>query len=1083
MATDSLAGRVVKGYEFVQKIGEGGYGSVYRAYQDVIEREVAVKVIRAEYANQPDFIRQFQIEAQLVARLEHPFIVPLYDYWRDPDGAYLVMRWVSGGSLYDMLKQGGLDLNLCLKLTRQVGSALTRAHSKRVVHRDLKPHNILLDEDPNAYLADFGIARQIEQDAGSAKSDKVTGTFAYMSPEQLQMADITPQSDVYSFGVMLYEMLTGRHPLADLSVSEMMIHHLHEPMPYLAEFKPGLPEELDDVIQAATAKLLDDRYPDIAALMSDFEQILRDTAYADSSTHHASPVNLIESGTSTDFVRISEAHIVNPYRGLQQFEEADADTFFGRDALIQELLMRMRENVAEARFLAVVGPSGSGKSSLVKAGLIPALRRGELPGSVHWFITQMVPGNNPFEALAAALERISLTPTKRIVEQLRRPNGITRVISRMFPNGSNTEMLLMIDQFEELFTQVKDETVRTEFMTALVDNLHDPNSRLRIVITLRADFYNYPMQYQEFGRLLDQREVKVFPPTEAELREAISKPAEKVGLLLEQNLENAIVHEVHGHPGMLPLLQYALHELFEAREGLMLTLAAFDNIGGVGGALSRKAESLYVALNDEGKAIIEQVFLRLVTPGEGTEDTRRRVHYTELKTISGHMNPVIELYTDARLLQTDHDEETREPTLEVAHEALIRSWQRLREWLDESREDMQMLRRLEQMAQEWEQSRRDRGLLARDSRLEQFSRWARETKIQLSLMEEKFLVESINAQTTRDAAEQQRQEREEAVVHQVHEFEQRIEMLRTRAMLMGVLAGLAILIAAGSGFLAWQATSRATMAAGIAELAQYREATALADVQTVQSFVPDVTQAAELDNRLRNLSEQQWIALADAGAVFTNDLWTPIVRDFDGVSMVLVPSGCINIEGYEPICAEQSFWMDQYEVTNAVYGDIGTLCGDGSTSEPNQPRNCIAWRAAQQHCESRNATLPAEVEWEFAARGPDGLTYPWGNNFVSANVVFADNANNTIADVGTVDDGVSWVGAYNMAGNVAEWTSTLLGEEATDTATSTQRVYKGGSFQDTSDFIDTTMQFNLDARAANVNVGFRCIRYDSTEAK
>ena len=166
---ENLSGQIIKGYDLSERIGTGAFGAVYRAYQSMVGREVAVKIVLPGFANHPDFIRRFEIEAQLVARLEHLHIVPLYDFWRDPNGAYLVMRWLRGGSLKEAIQEGSYNLASSVKLVDQLSTGLATAHRKDIVHRDLKPSNILLDEEGNAYLSDFGIARDLGQPAGSTE--------------------------------------------------------------------------------------------------------------------------------------------------------------------------------------------------------------------------------------------------------------------------------------------------------------------------------------------------------------------------------------------------------------------------------------------------------------------------------------------------------------------------------------------------------------------------------------------------------------------------------------------------------------------------------------------------------------------------------------------------------------------------------------------------------------------------------------------------------------------------------------------------------------------------------------------------
>jgi serine/threonine protein kinase len=211
----------IKGYEKLELLGEGAYGAVYRAYQAQVKREVAVKIILPEFANRPDFIRRFESEAQLVAQLEHLHIVPLYDYWRDPGGAYLVMRLMKGGSLEDSLRENGAwNQEQAARLVDQVASALEAAHHQGVVHRDLKPANILLDEESNAYLSDFGIAKELGSDRGATATGAILGTPAYITPEQIQSQPVTPQTDIYALGVLLYELLVGGHPFPETSTGE-----------------------------------------------------------------------------------------------------------------------------------------------------------------------------------------------------------------------------------------------------------------------------------------------------------------------------------------------------------------------------------------------------------------------------------------------------------------------------------------------------------------------------------------------------------------------------------------------------------------------------------------------------------------------------------------------------------------------------------------------------------------------------------------------------------------------------------------------------------------------------------------------
>src|SRR5215212_6364973 len=368
--------QIVKGYELREQIGEGGYGVVYRAYQPLVGRDVAVKIILPQYANQPDFIRRFESEAQLIARLEHPYIVPLYDYWREPGGAYLVMRWLRGGSLREQVAHGALKLNLALRILEQVGAALQAAHRSEIVHRDLKPANILLDADRNAYLSDFGIAKNLASAAldTQAQEGAIIGSPAYLSPEQIRGEPVTPRTDIFCLGILLYEILTGRLPFQAPTPVAQIYKQINDPVPSVRECRFDLPEAIDAVIQRATAKPAAERYADVPELVCAFRAAVADRQPA----RVAGSVSSV-AGQPTAVLDLTAAD--NPYKGLRAFGEADAADFFGRADLIQRLLAHMGETEETgeerdlARFLAVVGPSGSGKSSVVQAGLIPALRR------------------------------------------------------------------------------------------------------------------------------------------------------------------------------------------------------------------------------------------------------------------------------------------------------------------------------------------------------------------------------------------------------------------------------------------------------------------------------------------------------------------------------------------------------------------------------------------------------------------------------------------------------------------------------------------------------------------------------------
>ncbi|MGD2077779.1 MAG: protein kinase, partial [Chloroflexota bacterium] len=333
-----LSGRAVKGFQLAERIGSGGYGVVYRATQRSVKRDVAVKIILPRYANRPSFIRRFEAEAQLIARLEHPHIVPLYDYWREPDAAYLIMRLLRGGNLEDQLSKGPVPIELVYRYAQQMCLALETAHKNGIVHRDIKPANVLLDEENNVYLADFGIAKDLERQGGQdlTTGSAFIGSPAYISPEQILSEPVKPQSDIYCLGILLFEMLTGCKPFSGPTPIAFIQQHLNESLPSLQAYDHTLPTALDEVIHVATAKRIANRYQDILSFLRAFQNAvsLMKSELATTSLLEEIPAQL----TTTEL-----AALENPYVGLRAFSEADADHFYGRSTLIQELFAKLSE--------------------------------------------------------------------------------------------------------------------------------------------------------------------------------------------------------------------------------------------------------------------------------------------------------------------------------------------------------------------------------------------------------------------------------------------------------------------------------------------------------------------------------------------------------------------------------------------------------------------------------------------------------------------------------------------------------------------------------------------------------------------
>jgi basic membrane lipoprotein Med (substrate-binding protein (PBP1-ABC) superfamily)/DNA-binding SARP family transcriptional activator len=450
----------------------------------------------------------------------------------------------------------------------------------------------------------------------------------------------------------------------------------------------------------------------------------------------------------------------NPFKGLLAFQECDAEDFFGRDRLVAEIVARLGGG---SRLVALVGPSGSGKSSVVRAGVVPAVHKGALTGSERWLVASLVPGAHPFAELEAALLRSTIDAPDSLQTQLADPSlGLLRAALRLLPDDT-TRLVLVIDQFEELFTLVEDEAERQRFLDNLVAAVDDPQGRVIVVVTLRADSYHRPLAYGEFAARLGPAVVNVLPLTTDELEEAAAEPAARRTVSVEPALLAELLTDVIGEPGALPVFQYTLTELFDRREDDRLTLAAYRTIGGVQGALSRRADDLYHRLTLDEQEAARQLFLRFVTITEHEQWTRRRVPASEIVAIDVDvvaMESVINQFGRQRFLAFDRDHATGAPTVEVAHEALLSEWDRLHGWIEDGHVDITRRAALAAALAEWSQAERDRDYLLSGNRLAEYERWRSTTTMRLTTAEQEYLDASVARRDDEAAAESARAARE-----------------------------------------------------------------------------------------------------------------------------------------------------------------------------------------------------------------------------------------------------------------------------------------------------------------------------------
>jgi WD40 repeat protein/DNA-binding SARP family transcriptional activator len=410
----------------------------------------------------------------------------------------------------------------------------------------------------------------------------------------------------------------------------------------------------------------------------------------------------------------TEERAVCPFKGLASFDRSDAEYFCGRERLVSDLVARL----AESTLVGIVGPSGIGKSSLLRAGLMSALSVGALPGSASWRQVLVRPGERPCSELKRALGGEELDV----------------VMSGLKPGD---RLVVAVDQLEELFTVCEDEGERAAFLDQLAAGACDTERRVLFLVALRADFYGRCASYTRFAELLSSSHVLVGPMRPGELAQAIELPAARAGLEVERALVEDLVGDVAGEPGGLPLLSTMLLELWRVRDGRVLRLAQYVASGGVRGAVARLAEDAYGQLDEAQRRVGRGLLLRLAHGEEGAL-VRRRLPLAELERIDG-AEPVLAALTDARLLTASDGE------VEISHEALLHEWPRYRAWLEEDRVGRRLHAHLAGASRAWDSGGRDAGDLYRGARLTAALDWSAQHRDELNPAEREFLRASRSA--------------------------------------------------------------------------------------------------------------------------------------------------------------------------------------------------------------------------------------------------------------------------------------------------------------------------------------------------
>jgi hypothetical protein len=540
-----------------------------------------------------------------------------------------------------------------------------------------------------------------------------------MAAEQFEPGGADHRSDIWAVGIMLYELLTGHHPVQPLT-QEALLRHAYFPdelYPRVRDELPDLPQPIGDVVDRCLEKRKERRFATAADLLAALELLL--------------------PGRS---VRTVDA-AAGPYPGLAAFQERDADRFFGRNGDVLQVVTRLRDHP----LAAVVGASGVGKSSFVRAGVVPALRA----SAESWEVLVIRPGREPLQTLASLL--LPLVTNGRgspfagghaqLVERLRESPGHLGAVLRGRAAERRQQIVLFVDQLEELYTLVPDEHERRAFTACLSGAADDAAAPLRVLVSMRSDFID---RVGEDRRFLDDlvRGIHFLQPLpRSALREALEAPVAQLGYTFESDaLLGEMVDSLAATSGSLPLLQFAGAKLWEARDERrkVLTADSYRQMGGISGVLAQHADRVIAALPPGLRGSVRGVFQRLVT----ADGTRAIVDVAELPRLTAdpdEARAVVEHLAQARLVVVQNRAEEASATVELVHESLISGWPMLRRWLDEGREDAAFREQLRAAAKQWEARGKPQGLLWRGEALEEARLWRARHPDPLPEREQAFL--------------------------------------------------------------------------------------------------------------------------------------------------------------------------------------------------------------------------------------------------------------------------------------------------------------------------------------------------------
>ena len=782
-----------------------------------------------------------------------------------------------------------------------------------------------------------------------------------------------------------------------------------------------------------------------------------------------------------------------PYPGLAYFDPQKATQFFGRERAIQALVA----TVAKRSFTALVGASGTGKSSVVLAGLWPRLvAQGSWRSTYFRIGTE--PDKNPFAALARALEPLTgergLSDKLEEVQKLgaRLAEGsinLTNVVAQCRVSNPGKRILLIADQFEEVFTLVSNDGLRNRFIDTLIAAFPDPSQGaspdICLVLTLRADFYNAALRYRPLADRLQDNVENLGPMMRDELREAVEKPAKALQVEFEPGLVDAILDDVEKRPGSLPLLQFALREMWGQLKALLMTRADYDALRGVEGALAKRAQTIFAeaTANETDTAAVglfRRLFTRLVTLGEGAEDTRRIVEREELGQDAWGLAQRL-ADEDNRLVVTTTAASGQE-TAEVVHEALIRGWPRLVEWINRDRDFQSWVRRLKPRVDEWRAHPSDDGTMLRGGTLAVADEWVARRGNDLATDEKAFVAKSIELRDAEKRRAEAELEEKEARLREVAKAQEKTEQVQRRRQRAQAFVGI-LLAAMAVGAAAW--LYQDPLREKIKE-----ESYALANVTPLE---PARERALKPGDTLpRECTHCPEMIVVPARSFRMGS------RDGEGQ------------ESEQPlhwVTIAKPFAVAKFPVTfdewNACHdhGDCPSVTNSGWRGD-GLPAGALNWDDAQTYVKwlskitGKHYRLLSEAEYEYAARGGRETVYPWGDEITLDGRAMA-NCDGCRSQWGKKQTSPvdlfppNRFGLYDMVGNVWEWTEDCWNESyhgapadgsPWTSGDCSRRVVRGGSWNDPPSYLPSAHRRPTYHEGKNNNCGLRVARVIVDEA-